>query len=167
MKPTTIINLYGGPGAGKSTLAARLFYELKTRGGKSVELIAEAAKEDAWIGKPPYQPDIFFEQARRVVRLCGHVDVVISDSPLLLSALYGGDKWKPLVSAVETSLVADGHRIVSCNLVRTKAYQPEGRYQTEEQAQEVDLALQKFLNGRRMLRGTSDALIKQILSEVT
>ena len=32
MKNTLLINIYGGPGAGKSTAAAGVFYELKKNG---------------------------------------------------------------------------------------------------------------------------------------
>ena len=31
MKDTLVVNLFGGPGCGKSTLMARIFAELKTR----------------------------------------------------------------------------------------------------------------------------------------
>jgi pantothenate kinase len=41
---TTIINVYGGPGAGKSTSAAYLYYLLKVA-GKNVELVREYVKD--------------------------------------------------------------------------------------------------------------------------
>lgn len=44
---TTIINLYGGPGAGKSTSAAFLYYLLKAN-GFNVELVREYVKDWAW-----------------------------------------------------------------------------------------------------------------------
>ena len=43
-KKIIVINLLGSPGAGKSTTAARLFYELKMKGVKC-ELITEYAKD--------------------------------------------------------------------------------------------------------------------------
>lgn len=42
-----VINLFAGPGAGKSTTAARLFSTLKLR-GKNAELVQEFAKGAAW-----------------------------------------------------------------------------------------------------------------------
>ena len=42
-----VINLVGGPGCGKSTTAAGLFYELKRR-DYSVELVTEYAKSRVW-----------------------------------------------------------------------------------------------------------------------
>lgn len=44
---TTVINLFGGPGAGKSTLAALLFHHLKIR-GLSCEMALEYAKDKVW-----------------------------------------------------------------------------------------------------------------------
>ena len=34
MKDVTVINFYGGPGSGKSTAAAGLFYQMKIQGYK-------------------------------------------------------------------------------------------------------------------------------------
>lgn len=38
------INIFGGPGVGKSTISSGLFYQMKTRGYK-VEFISEYAKD--------------------------------------------------------------------------------------------------------------------------
>ena len=42
-----IVNLFGAPGAGKSTLAAYIFSKLKMR-DINVELITEFAKDKTW-----------------------------------------------------------------------------------------------------------------------
>ena len=42
-----VINLFGGPGCGKSTTAADLFARMKLR-GLSVELVTEYAKDVVW-----------------------------------------------------------------------------------------------------------------------
>ena len=44
---TKVINLFGNPGSGKSTVAAYLFSELKSR-GLEVELVTETAKDLVW-----------------------------------------------------------------------------------------------------------------------
>ena len=49
MKKTKIINFFGGPGIGKSTQAAGLFYLMK-RDGLSVELTEEFPKVLSWEG---------------------------------------------------------------------------------------------------------------------
>ena len=44
---TYFVNIFAGPGAGKSTLAAGLFWYMKQRGEKC-ELVREFAKELVW-----------------------------------------------------------------------------------------------------------------------
>ena len=44
---TTVINLIGSPGTGKSTIAAELFARMKWL-GFDVELVSEYAKELVW-----------------------------------------------------------------------------------------------------------------------
>lgn len=44
---TKVINLFGGPGCGKSTGAAYIFSLLKMK-GMNVELVTEFAKDKTW-----------------------------------------------------------------------------------------------------------------------
>lgn len=48
---TKVINLYGGPGTGKSSTAGMLFAHLKLR-GVNCEYVQEYAKDAAWEGRP-------------------------------------------------------------------------------------------------------------------
>ena len=87
---TKIINLIGGPGVGKSTIASGLFSELKQR-KVSCEYVSEYAKEVTWEQTHKLlenQIHVFSEQFRRQYRLLGQVDFVITDSPLLLNTVY-------------------------------------------------------------------------------
>lgn len=81
---TKVINLFAGPGAGKSTTAAALFVLMKTEGYK-VELVTEYAKElvyaEDW-ETLNWQPAVTKEQDARQRRLVGKVDWIITDSPL-------------------------------------------------------------------------------------
>ena len=84
-----VINVIAGPGAGKSTLAAGLYYTAKCK-GLHVELVTEVAKDLVWEGREQAlrnQAYVFGRQVQRVDRL-NHLDVVITDSPFLLSAIY-------------------------------------------------------------------------------
>ena len=90
MKTTRVINFYGGPSSGKSTAAAGLFYKMKML-GYSVELTDEFAKECVWEGNVPMLKDqlwVLAHQHRKILRLKGQVDYVITDSPVLLSPIY-------------------------------------------------------------------------------
>lgn len=91
-----VVNLFAGPGVGKSTTAAGLFHRLKVA-GRSVELVTEYAKDLTWeknhcqLGN---QMRILAEQHHRLHRLDGQVDIVITDAPLLISAIYA-ERWLP------------------------------------------------------------------------
>ncbi len=93
-KITTIINLFGGPGAGKTTCAWEIAAELKKK-GYVTEYVSEYAKELVWNGEHEKldgslqnQKLIYEEQKHRIDRLIGKVDFIVTDSPTLLSLAY-------------------------------------------------------------------------------
>ena len=142
---TLVLNLFGGPGTGKSTTAAGVFHRLKLA-GVNCEMALEYAKDRVWEGSGHVldnQLYVFGKQYHRIWRLLGKVDVVISDSPLLNSILYYQDENPhfPEMVAFEHS------RLNNFNvfLQRVKPYNPVGRLQNEEQAQELDLKIQEIL----------------------
>lgn len=152
---TIIINLYGGPGTGKSTNAAYLFYLLKAE-GKNSELVREYVKDWAWENRKISTYDqIYFlgKQVRRESMLYGKVDWIVSDSPVMMN-LYYAQKYctLSLSEGVRAATLAyyqqaaeDGHRHFHVFLKRTKPYLAEGRYQTEKEAVEIDLEVRKLL----------------------
>lgn len=87
-----IVNIFGAPGAGKSTYAARLYSELKMAGVET-ELVREVAKQyvyDGTLGHKP-QMQILDEAVEQIESLHSNVEVVVSDSPILLSVVYAKD----------------------------------------------------------------------------
>lgn len=54
-----VVNLFGVPGAGKSTGAAYIFSQLKMA-GINAELITEFAKDKVWEENPNFNPIIRF-----------------------------------------------------------------------------------------------------------
>ena len=86
------LNFFGGPGVGKSTAAAKMFYELKTRDVRC-ELVGEFAKELVYNRAYSVMGDqlyLFAEQAHRLRMLEQYgVQIAICDSPLLLAPVYG------------------------------------------------------------------------------
>lgn len=101
-----IVNFFGGPGLGKSTLALGLSWSLKTQ-GMSAELVTEYAKDVTWEGRQNLLNDQLYllaKQNRRLSRLLEHeVDFAVTDSPLLLCAAYtrlGTDAYSHLVPLV-------------------------------------------------------------------
>lgn len=85
-----VLNLIGQPGAGKSTLAAGIFWLLKTR-HYNVELVTEYTKDAIYEGSGFVLEDellVFAEKYRRIKRLSGSVELAITDSPLMNAVFY-------------------------------------------------------------------------------
>lgn len=152
---TTIISLYGGPGTGKSTSAAFLYFALKSA-GCNAELVREYVKDWAWEKRNISTYDQVYllgKQARRETMLYGKVDWVVTDSPITMNAYYARAYCPPHISqAVEatvrglcTQAEADGHRHVHVFLRRTKPYLAHGRYQDEAQARDIDVGVKDAL----------------------
>jgi hypothetical protein len=150
---TTVINMLGGSGVGKSTTAAGLYHEMKSN-GYSVELVREYVKQWAWDGKKVGQYDqiyIFGKQARSEYMLYGKVDYIVTDSPILLAPVY--EKYYHDDSMTETAAIKfldkakrNGVKHFNFVLDRKKNFEAKGRYETEEQAKEVDRKVLEFLN---------------------
>jgi len=144
---TTIINLLGEPSSGKSTLAAGLFSLMKKQ-YMSVELVTEYAKDLIYEGNVSKDLDqfyVFAEQHRRVSRLIGKVEYVITDSPLYLVAYYSSlGRYKDTLSQLVLS-VAKEFNNVNFFVNRNHRYDVSGRSQTEEEAIAVKLGLREFL----------------------
>lgn len=141
----TVINLFAGPGAGKSTTAAGVFYKLKSA-GVDCEYIQEFAKDMTWEERHlalNNQPYIFGKQYHRMCRVGDKVDVIVTDSPLLLSLYYNRGALKSLDALVREC----SHRFFSLDffIERMKKYNPNGRNQTEEQAKAIDADLKHML----------------------
>jgi hypothetical protein len=145
-KETLLVNLYGGPGSGKSTTAAGVFFDLKNA-GINTELAAEFAKDLTWEKRHHTLEDqiyIFGKQYHRIFRLWGKVDVIVTDSPILLTPIYDIEKRPTL-----KKLVMEEHeKLWTYNvfLKRKKGYNPKGRNQTEAEAKKIDFTILDMLN---------------------
>lgn len=142
---TLIVNLFGGPGTGKSTNAARLFAMLKDAGVEA-ELVTEYAKELVWSGQVNLLKDqrtISEEQLSRVTRLLDKVEVIVTDSPILLGVLYS-----PADTELHRWLEAAHNNHLSLNylLERGDKYSQTGRLQSECEAKVLDKECEELLN---------------------
>lgn len=146
-----VINLWAGPGAGKSTTAAGLFYLMKVKGLK-VELVTEYAKDVVWEKHDHLLSDQLFitaNQNRRLLRLMDHnIDYVVTDSPLLLGYQYTTPNY--LNGSYEKLLLElwNSYDNINFFIERRKEYVQTGRMQTEEQAHAIDDNLKKFCRDR-------------------
>lgn len=141
-----VINFFGGPGAGKSTAAAGLFYELKKRWFRA-ELVTEYAKELVWSGSShllSHQNFIFATQENRLARLDGQVDVAVSDSPLLLSAFYAPDNYQISFKQSVFDFFA-AYNNINIFVRRSHQYSEAGRLQNQEEADALSQTMEDFL----------------------
>ena len=148
-KKTLIVNLFAGPSSGKSTGAAYIFTKLKMD-YIDAELVTEFAKDKTWEKNEMVLSNQFYvfgKQAFRLARVAGQVDVAITDSPLLLSNYYAGDD--PVMSNFKKACVDVFNTYDNVNffLNRVKPYNPNGRSQTEAEADEISAELKQMLNG--------------------
>ena len=159
-----VINLWGGPGCGKSTTASGLFSLMKMRGHK-VELVTEYAKEltyDSNWAMLDKQELIFPEQYRRQQRLLGQVDYVITDSPLPLNIVYARTDLK--TDYKFWNMVVDGfNEFNNFNILlkRVKPYSHYGRKETDIQAINIDKECEDLLTDinepYKQVRGDEDS----------
>jgi hypothetical protein len=143
-KKTLVVNLLSGPGAGKSSLAASIYSELKWS-SVECELALEFAKELTWqkrFEELKNQIYVFGEQHHRVFYLLGQVDVIVTDSPLFLTPIYAPE-LKTLTELVLKEI--DKLKCLNVFVNRKKKYNPNGRNQTETQAIEIDEKIKSFL----------------------
>lgn len=147
-----LVNLFGAPGAGKSTGAAYIFSRLKMA-GVNAELVTEFAKDKVWEENKAVfknQAYIFGKQYFKISRCADKVDVIITDSPLLLSVVYNTD---PVLGENFNNVVRDVMNSYDCRnyyLSRVKPYNPVGRHQTESESDAVGNVIHNLLESEKI-----------------
>lgn len=143
-----VVNLFGAPGAGKSTGAAYIFAMLKMN-GINAELVTEFVKDKVWEETKAVfnnQTYIFGKQSFRLSRCVDKVDVIITDSPLPLSIHYNNatksrDSFNNYVMEVFNS-----YNNKNYFLTRVKKYNPVGRFQSQEESDKMCDEIHNLLN---------------------
>lgn len=145
MSSTRRINLIAGPGAGKSTLAARLFGDLKAK-HYDVEQITEYIKTWAHQGKKPQGFDqlyVFSKQLKSEEEALRNVQCIITDSPLITNAgfcVYYCCEYANQVLSL-AKMFENNYKSVNLFLERSIDYVEKGRYQNLAESIEVDKIL--------------------------
>lgn len=142
------INLYAGPGTGKSTVQSLLYGLLKTN-HYSVEMVREYAKDLVYNGINLKNSDletqliIFAEQLNRekLLEKAG-IDVIITDSPLLLNAFYAKDQFFVNMALNNTN---DNDLHIWLERNKDEYFEKDGRCHSEKESKEIDVKLQEFL----------------------
>lgn len=143
-----LVNLYGAPGSGKSTGAAYVFAKLKMA-GVDAELVTEFAKDKVWEeSKEAFnnQAYLFGKQYFRISRCADKVDVIVTDSPLPLSIFYNSTEVLGKEFDEMVMKVANSYERMDYLIYRVKPYNPNGRFQTEEESNKLADKLVDFLD---------------------
>ncbi len=167
---TLVVNLFGGPCAGKSTAAMGITHDLKSI-GVNAEYADEYAKSLVYEKRTETFKDqiyLFAKQYHRIFRLLGQVAVVVTDCPILLSPIYDGEK-RP---TFEKLVVEEHEKMWTYNafINRKKEFNPKGRNHNEEESREIDKMIMDLLWKHRVpfevFEGTpegKDGIVKKIL----
>ncbi len=143
---TKVINAFGSPGSGKSSLCYEMTGIMK-RNHISCELVTEVAKTLTWSSRHPelaVQPYVFGKQLKMIEVLQGKVEYIITDSPILLSYIYAGNRWPQAFkdAVIDTFNIYDNRNFL---LTPGKKYDPNGRNQTKEESDEIYSSLLQLL----------------------
>lgn len=141
-----LINFFGGPGAGKSSMGLGVTSKCKWRGVEA-EYVPEAPKdyiyEESW-NVLENQLKLLGEQWQRIYRLVKHRKIIITDSPVIIQTLYNKkyqEEFNAMVKALHQTYPSLNYLLRRC-----KPYDPAGRYQTEDEARALDkVSLQKLI----------------------
>lgn len=143
---TKVINIFGAPGSGKSTLMGGLFYRLKMA-GINVEMSHEYIKEKLYEGTPyPFHDQLYTyaKQNKKLNQLNGKVDFIVTDSPSVQCIAY--DEKEPPIYRQMALDYFNQYDNLNFYIERTHEYQPSGRNQTEEQAKMVGDRIKNMLD---------------------
>ena len=159
-KNTIVINAFAGPGAGKTTSCLEVAEKLKKQGFVT-EYVQEYAKELVYDnnltmldGHYEHQFAILNEQMKRINRLYGKVDFIVTDSPILLNNTYlNEDKNTEVYSSYSDSvnklygLYNNFNYFVERD---TSAFEKEGRIHNLEQSIAIDNELKNMLHDNKI-----------------
>lgn len=179
-KKLTVINLLGGPGCGKSSVAHFLMGHMKARGYK-VEFVHEFAKDCVWENghhDPHNAGGVFTEQdymlanQHRMIRRLVDKDIeyVVTDTSMLLGLIYAPE-WYPSTFAPFLMDVYNSYNNVNVLIDRGDIpYVEVGRNETAAQATQKDNESLQMLHKHdipfytvRQEMGKVDAAALQIL----
>ena len=143
-----VVNLIGGPGVGKSILTSEVFAALK-RKFISAEISPEYIKKKIREGSMKAvqsQIYIFGKQQYQLFTMKDDIDVIVTDSPFILSSIYDTSGCNELRTLVMKEFNKYDNMTYYIDRDIKVPYEQEGRYQDAEGAKEVDTEVKDFLH---------------------
>ena len=168
-KKAIVISFVGAPGAGKSTAALGLSYELKKK-ARNVEYVQEFAKDltyNSLLEKYiPNQSYIIAEQYKRIYDLVDLVDYIVTDAGIEISALHASKESK-VVEDLAWYLRNKTEQItIFIERNPDVKYDSNGRIETEKESQEFGEKLENYLSANNVIYhkvvGTDNAIRKAL-----
>lgn len=156
--PFRRINFFGVPSAGKSTNALGMAAYMKAeRRDVVTELATEYVKKWAYRGQVPSGFDQYYLFGKTIhqeeMLLKNGVDLVISDSPLWLSAFYADYSKVPSYTSLTNICHEFDCKYPALNVLldgRSRDYVQAGRYQTKEESSRMYQVLRNWLCFHRL-----------------
>lgn len=174
---TIVINIAGGPGTGKTTVAAELFSKLKEKGFE-VENVSEFAKELVWEGRNEAFDDRLYmhgEQNHRLMQMNGKLDFIITDSPLFLTSVYNNyylkNKFPKSYNKMIDTVTSETFKLYNNKvylLQRNTSYKIIGRRENQKAAKDIDTALVQYLKTNKIKFKTLslDNAVEEIIKDI-
>lgn len=148
-----VINFFGAPASGKSTMAAQLFYRMKSTSTFNCELVTEVAKDlvydknDAALSTQLYVAGC---QAYRLARLeKAGIKIAITDAPLMLQPVFykmnncpNYEEFCDLIYGINNQYTNLNYKLP----FREEGYSSLGRIHNRGQAYNVDIAINGILS---------------------
>lgn len=167
-----VVNFFGGPGVGKSTISADLFCQLKKM-DINTELVQEYVKELIWDDRTNIFNDQLYvtaKQNRRISRLKHKVDVIVTDSPIPLGGIYAEYAKNPLSHILTplTNTIFNEYDNLNVFLTRRFAHISHGRIHDESQGIEIDNLILNWLtqNNHPYITVDSRDNLPQVIEEI-
>jgi nicotinamide riboside kinase len=173
-----VVNLLGEPCCGKSTAALYITSKLKEN-NINAEYISEFAKEKVYENNSDAlacQEYLLGEQSYKLYKLRNQIDVAVTDSPLILNAIYNSLHYgnahiirKPYDDVVLS--IFNRYDNINFLLEREFDYIQNGRIEDSKEAQKVKKTLISFLTNNNILyikhnstENSYDLIVKEIMN---
>jgi predicted ATPase len=137
--------LFGGPGCGKSTMSSWLFARLKMAGYEA-EHVSEFVKAWTFVGRAPTSYDQVYITAKQLhkedlVLRSNQRAIVVTESPLFLTTCYARKYGAPAAHQLAGIAMEFEGTYPAINVFIDRSnmpYNPNARFQDEQQAVEMD-----------------------------
>lgn len=168
-KKHLVINLIGGPGCGKSTAMAGVFYWLKKH-GVNCEIATEYTKDKVWEEDYKAMDDqiyIIGKQFHRISRMIDKVDIVIMDTSLLSSIIYDKNHSEALKKLCIEAYNSFNNMVFFVDRGHN-AFHQEGRRENFDESRKIDTMYLRLMDELDIpfVKITNDNAVETIINQL-